>query len=336
MTTSVASSPGGELVTVIVPLYNGAVTIGATLASVRAQTWRNIEIIVVDDGSTDQSPAIVETHAAADPRVRLLRQANAGVAAARNAGAAAANGAFIAPIDADDLWAPDKIALQMRAMQEGGEGVGLVYTWYVEIDAEDRVISSHHHPDNEGWVLGALCRTNFVGNGSSSLIRLSAFNDVGGYDPSLRARKAQGCEDLLLCLKVAERYEFRVIRSALTGYRINSATMSNDVNQMHRSCKLVLDQFRASHPQYSRDIDAHMSQVVGWLFAKALVLGRLNQAAELFRVMLKGDAQAALTTLAKTIPIAIRARAARWAKSRFRPLADSMTTRRPRFLAQWQ
>ena len=132
-------APAELLVSVVVPAYNAGATIDATLDSVRAQSYRHLEILVVDDGSSDDTAARVERHAAADPRVRLLRQPNAGVAAARNLGLRAARGAYVAPIDADDLWHPHKVERQVRMLEHGPPALGMVYTWYAVIDAEGRV-----------------------------------------------------------------------------------------------------------------------------------------------------------------------------------------------------
>src|SRR5579863_7666011 len=94
-----------ELVTVVIPAYNAAHTIDETLRSARYQTHRNLEILVVDDGSKDATPEVVARHAVIDARIRLIVQENAGVAAARNRGIAEAKSDLIAPLDADDLWA---------------------------------------------------------------------------------------------------------------------------------------------------------------------------------------------------------------------------------------
>jgi glycosyltransferase involved in cell wall biosynthesis len=122
------------LVGVVVPAYNAAGTLDETLRSVRAQTHRALEIIVVDDGSLDDTAAIAQRHAAEDERVLVLRQANAGVAAARNVGWQTSQADLIAFIDADDLWAPTKIERQLEALNEGGPQVGLVYCWTARID----------------------------------------------------------------------------------------------------------------------------------------------------------------------------------------------------------
>ena len=105
---------GSVSVGVIVPMFNAERTIEATLESVCGQTHRALDIVVIDDGSTDASPSIVAAHADRDPRIRLVQQPNLGVAAARNLGAASTDAEFLAFIDADDLWAPSKIALQLQ------------------------------------------------------------------------------------------------------------------------------------------------------------------------------------------------------------------------------
>ena len=270
-----------SLVSVIVPLFDSAATVERTLASVSAQTWADLEIIVVDDGSTDDGPDLVQAAAAADPRIRLVRQPNAGVAAARNAGAAQAAGDFLAFVDADDLWAPEKIELQMAAMAASGPDVGLVYTWSALIDAADRIYSLEHRPDAEGRIFRDLCRANLVGNGSSPLIRRAAFESVGGYDPSLRDRGAQGCEDLMIYLRLAEMFEFRVVRRHLTGYRVTVGNMSSNALRMLRSCEFTLEAFRDRHPECAAEFDAHRRDMVYWLLVRALTTGPISNAVEL-------------------------------------------------------
>ena len=107
------------LVGVVVPMWNAAETIDATLAVLSAQAYKNLDVVIVDDGSTDNSPAIAHSWVRKDPRFRLLRQSNLGVAAARNLGAANTTAAYLAFIDADDLWGPEKIDAQMLAIASG-------------------------------------------------------------------------------------------------------------------------------------------------------------------------------------------------------------------------
>ena len=134
------TATSNELVSVIVPVLNGGTHIREALESAIAQSYQNLEIIVVDDGSTDLTPSIVKELAERDNRVRLVRKSNGGVASARNLGIRHARGTLIAPFDADDLWHPDKIARQVRAIIAGGSAVGLVYTWSSIIDDTSRII----------------------------------------------------------------------------------------------------------------------------------------------------------------------------------------------------
>ena len=119
------------LVSVIVPVYNGERFISRTLASVQAQIYSPIEIIVIDDGSTDRTASLVEAEAGRDSRIRLFRSKNLGVAAARNRGIAEARGHLIAPLDADDLWHPQKLAREAGLLQASKPSVGVVYCWSI-------------------------------------------------------------------------------------------------------------------------------------------------------------------------------------------------------------
>ena len=159
----------GDLVSVVIPAHNAAATIGETLLSVRSQTHRMLEILVIDDGSTDGTADIVRAHAALDSRIRLVQLKNGGVAAARNRGIEEAAAGLVAFVDADDLWAPHKIEKQIAALRKEGPSVALVYTWWARIDAASR-ITTRCGPTEAGDVLERLCLDNFVGNGSSILV----------------------------------------------------------------------------------------------------------------------------------------------------------------------
>lgn len=272
-----------ETVGVVVPMYNSERTIAATLASICAQTYRRLDIVVADDGSTDGSAAIVEGWRRRDPRVRLVRQSNAGVAAARNAGAAATPAQFLAFVDADDIWAPTKIEYQLAALREGGASAGLAYCWYASIDQCDRVVSFGPQPLIEGRAVRALCSANWIGNGSSLLLRREAFERVGGYEPGLRARRAQGAEDLLMCLRVAEITEFRVVPRYLVGYRMLPDSMSTDSVQMFRSTEIVLQEFLAKYPDHADELDGHLQDSRTWFAYRAGRSGRIAAALLLLR-----------------------------------------------------
>jgi glycosyltransferase involved in cell wall biosynthesis len=267
-----------DMVGVVVPMLNAERTIAATLDSICRQTYRKLDIVVVDDGSTDSSVAIADGKIRQDRRVRLIRQPNAGVAAARNAGAAATAAAYLAFIDADDLWSPTKIEFQLDALRRGGPTVGLAYCWFASIDQHDRVVSFGPQPLVAGDAMKSLCAANWIGNGSSLLIRRGAFEKAGGYDPTLRTRRAQGAEDLLMCFRIAEHAGFAVVPRYLVGYRATPGNMSSDSLQMFRSTQLVLAEYRRKYPEHARDIARHLQAARHWFAYRAAATRRRHDA----------------------------------------------------------
>lgn len=227
------------LVSVIIPAYNAEPTLAETLRSAAAQTYPNLEILIVDDGSTDRTAEIADVFCRADPRARLLRKANGGVASARNFGIAEAAGEWIAPLDADDLWHPSKIAKQVSAALAARERPGFVYCWYHHIDEDGRVFASGTRRIIEGRAFAQLAYLNPVENGSALLILREAAERAGGYDSSLRARGGEGCEDQMIQLKIARDYPVAAVPEHLVGYRVHDRSMSRDSDQMLRSWQLV-------------------------------------------------------------------------------------------------
>jgi glycosyltransferase involved in cell wall biosynthesis len=232
----------------VIPAYNAAATIESTLASVTAQTHRNLEINVVDDGSVDQTAALVARLAERDPRIRLLRKANAGLAAARNTGIEHANGDFIAPVDADDIWHPTKIEKQLAVMERNDRNVGAVYCWARAIDDAGQILFDLKTSDFRGEVFAPLIFWNFVQSGSLLFRRRLAI-DVGGYDTTLSSRGASMCEDLKFNLDLAECCDFDLVPEFLTGYTLRQGSMSTDTSAMLRSRAVVVDGARARHPE---------------------------------------------------------------------------------------
>ena len=228
------------LVSVIVPAYNAKTYIAHTLNSVISQTYKNIEVIVVDDGSCDGTAQIVETIAQRDARITLLHQSNSGVAAARNLAIQKSRGEYIATIDADDIWYPQKIEKQVHCMLHAEPGTGLVYAWSVLIDERGLLTGGFITSDIEGDVFPLLIFSNFIGNSSAPLIRRVCFDQVGGYSPRLFKLNAQGCEDRDIYLRIAESYKFRVVKEFLVGYRKVNSSMSINYRSMENSNYIVI------------------------------------------------------------------------------------------------
>jgi glycosyltransferase involved in cell wall biosynthesis len=300
-----------DLVTVIIPAFNAARTIDETLRSVRSQTHRRLEILVVDDGSVDATAEIVRSHAAEDRRIRLIQQPNLGVAAARNRAIAEATSDYVAPIDADDLWRPDKIEKQLARLHRDGETVALVYAWCAVIEENSRIVVAVPGPTHTGNVVHEILAGNFPGNGSTVLMRKAAVIEAGGYDPSLRARSAQGVEDWQLYFRIATRHEFSVVPEYLTGYRKTAAGMSADLLQMLRSRDLLAEEMRNRYPEYTAEIKDARLYFLSYQYRHALTtrrgVGALMVAALLIRQdPLMGAKEAFL------IPLRALARLAWW------------------------
>jgi glycosyltransferase involved in cell wall biosynthesis len=225
------------LVSVIVPVRNGERFVGRTLESALSQTYRLLEVVVVDDGSTDQTGAILEAAAARDSRLRFLRGTHAGAPTARNLAISQARGDLIAPLDADDLWHPEKIARQVELMRASSPKVGVVYCWTVDIDENDVIIPPIRDKCTvQGNVVTELvARNNFLESASVPLIRRSYLDAIGGYDPSL----AIGSEDWKLNLALADICEFAVVPVHLVGYRQSDSNMSKNTRAMEQSIDIV-------------------------------------------------------------------------------------------------
>jgi glycosyltransferase involved in cell wall biosynthesis len=241
------------LISIIVPVRDGEAFIGDTLQSALGQTYRNTELIIVDDGSRDRTRAIVDQWAERDPRVRVLTQPNRGVAAARNRALAAARGQFIAPLDADDLWDPSKIERQMRRMIEAGDETGMVYCWWVSIGADGSLLDCSPQWRFEGAGGDIMLQVNYTGNGSVPLYRRRCLEEIGGYDEKLSGT-SEGCDDWDIALKVTERWSVAVAPAALVAYRKHPNTVSSRPDRMWQSYAQVMAGVRRRRPDLAAQL----------------------------------------------------------------------------------
>jgi len=236
------------LVSIVVPAYNAQQYIGPTLQSLIRQSYPHLEIIVIDDGSCDRTAEIVKSAMIKDTRIKLLQQSNCGVAAARNLAIQQSRGSFIAPVDADDICFPDKIAKLLDGLQKAGTRAGLAYSWYVTINQQGNLIGKSRRFEFDGEIFEYLLFSNFIGNASSVLIRKNCFDAVGLYETSFFLQKAQGCEDYDMHLRIAEKFECKLIREFLTGYRKTGHSMSDNYKAMERSRELVFRNQKIRNP----------------------------------------------------------------------------------------
>jgi glycosyltransferase involved in cell wall biosynthesis len=239
--TSVRPRQARPKVSVVIPAFNAADTLEETLRSAANQTLKDIEIIVVNDGSTDQTEALALGYSQTDQRIRVISKTNGGVASARNLGIVQSNTDYVAFLDADDLWHPTKLQKQLSVLEQGGHDMALVYAAYRVLDKNGRVLGTATCFNFEGWVLFQHFHRNFIGNGSNFLIKRSALLEIGGFTTRLRERGAEGCEDLLLQLRLAGRYQFGSVPECLVGYRKYRGNMSSNTQQMRISLLTALE-----------------------------------------------------------------------------------------------
>ena len=181
-------SPAGSrqehpLVSVVIPTRNRASLLSRAIASVQRQTYRDLEIIVVDDASDNEISELVASFD--DPRIRSFRhELNRGASAARNTGIEHALGEYIAFLDDDDEWLPTKLAKQVRLIQEAPPEVGLVYCWMDHFDPQGRLVYKTH-PTLRGYVFGQVLDRPRLGGCPTLLVRRRVFDSVGGFDEDL-------------------------------------------------------------------------------------------------------------------------------------------------------
>ncbi|MBE9030713.1 glycosyltransferase family 2 protein [filamentous cyanobacterium LEGE 11480] len=225
-------------VSVIVPVYNAESFLAATIHSILQQTYKDFEIIAVDDGSTDRSAAILTDLAQTDSRLRVIQQPHQGVAIARNTAIAAARGTLVAPIDADDLWHPEFLAAHIHRHNQTPR-ITVSYCWSLDIDHQNQWSGGFQAAPIQGWVHNTMLCHYFLGNGSCSLIKRSALLAIDGYRsqfaPYSLAPPGMGqavCEDWDLYLRLAEQYQFGVVSQFLVGYRKHPLSASQQVQRM--------------------------------------------------------------------------------------------------------
>ncbi len=243
-------------VSVVIPLYQTEAYIGAALASAVAQSYRDIEIIVVDDGSRDAGPQIARSWP--DPRVRVVTQENRGLAGARNTGIRHATGEFVALLDADDIWEPAKLAKHVAHFDaDPALDVSFSDSRLIDGNGEDLgLIQSPLSPDVSA--VNIFCR-NPVGNGSAPVLRRSALDRIAfederlgrtcWFDESFRQSEDVEC---WMRLKVIGDCRFGRVPEALTLYRVNSGGLSANIDAQLATWR----RFRDKVATYAPDVIA--------------------------------------------------------------------------------
>jgi len=246
--TSASQEPDIPLVSVIIPTYNRAAYIADAIRSVQAQTYAKVQIIVADDGSTDDTAAVVSEFG---DSVAYLRLAHRGQpAATRNSGLSKATGDFIAFLDSDDLFLPGRLAKQVSALAAHGDA-GLAYSDGYFFREDPETPTGHvldGMPTPTGDALADLLRGNFL-TSPVVLIRRSCLDSVGLFDerPEFFA-----VEDYDLWLRIAARFPFIHVPGDVAAIRRHGGSISRDVAALRMGTLRVLAKLETTHPQLVR------------------------------------------------------------------------------------
>jgi hypothetical protein len=244
------------LVSVIIPVYQSAATVAESLQSVIDQTYSHLEILVVDDGSMDQSISICEQFD--DSRIRILHQQNRGLAGARNTGIRQAQGEFLGFLDSDDLWLPTKVERHVAHLQARPE-VGVSFSRSGFIDESSKPIGIYQMPKLQDITPEIVFCRNPIGNGSAVVIRRDVFaairfeaNLYGEVEDFFFDDSFRQSEDIECWLRIALQTQWRIegIPEALTLYRISDGGLSANLMKQYASWERVLLKTKASHPDF--------------------------------------------------------------------------------------
>jgi glycosyltransferase involved in cell wall biosynthesis len=253
-----------ELVSVVIPTYNHARYVGDAVESALAQTNCRVEVIVVNDGSTDDTREVLAPYG---DRIRAVHQKNGGLSAARNTGIRVATGEWVSFLDSDDFWHPQKTERQLAAVANSPD-VGVIGSNNGADMPEELPIDA---PICELTLRDFLCRTPITA--SSTMVRRKCLEQVGGFDPELRS-----AEDRDMWLRLAARFRVQQVDLKCWHYRVHPEQMSKNPDRMYQNYRRMLDKFFAEHPEH-RGLAA---LGYGYLFLDAALAyadaGRMNLA----------------------------------------------------------
>ena len=240
------------LVSVVIPIYNTEKYVAEALKSVLQQTYTNIEILCVDDGGQDDSYDIVKRHD--DPRIRVIRQTNRGLSGARNTGIAHARGEFVALLDADDFWHPQKIAAHVAHLRVNPR-VGCSYSPSIFVDEQSNEVGLGQTPRLTDITRKHIFCRNPIGNGSAPVFRKAVLEQIAFYR---NRRKMYFDEDLrqsedIECwtrIALSTNWRFEGISSPYTYYRINMGGLSANLDKQLNSWKEAMKNLRKHHEAF--------------------------------------------------------------------------------------
>jgi glycosyltransferase involved in cell wall biosynthesis len=275
----------GPLVSVIIPCYNAARYVAEAVASALAQTYQPLEVILINDGSTDDTEEVLLPYVG---KIRYFYQPNRGLSATRNRAIALARGELIAFLDADDVWLPEKLERQVDRLTQNPRA-GLVHANFLKLYADTGIRAPRKPPD----ITDGRCYTRLVlGNillVSSVVLRRECLDRVGVFDENIPRRT---CEDYDLWLRIARYFEFAYIPEALMLYRRHAGNMSNNTRAMLGDELYVVQKALNTDPSLAAQVgkQALHRRLAGLLFTLGYLCfndGDLTEAGLYFRQALR-------------------------------------------------
>ena len=240
-------------VSVVLPTYNRAQELPRAIRSVLEQTWKSLELVVVDDGSTDDTEQVVREFD--DPRIRYIRhETNRGGSAARNTGGRASSHPFVAFQDSDDEWLADKLQRQMELFLEAPPEVGVVFCGYLRMrdDGEPEYFPPRHLPSREGRIHRALLHGSFLGT-PTIVARRSCLDEVGWFDEELPR-----FQDWELMIRLSERWSVRLIDEPLVRAYFAAGNITDGHSaSLEEAERHILDKHRETFRKAGDDVLAY-------------------------------------------------------------------------------
>ncbi|WP_341529398.1 glycosyltransferase family 2 protein [Nostoc sp. UHCC 0302] len=242
-------------VSVIIPVYGVEKYIATTLQSVLGQTYKNFELLIIDDASPDKSAEICEQFI--DSRIKIIHQANRGLAGARNTGIRHAQGEYLAFLDGDDLWLPDKLEKHIAHL-ENSTNVGVSFSRSAFIDQDGKALGTYQMPKLKQITTPYLLTCNPVGNGSAAVIKKEVFaaikfqdNLYGTIEDYYFDEHFRQSEDLECWIRISIKTNWQIegIPEALTLYRVNSEGLSANLLKQLDSWEKVIEKTRSYAPE---------------------------------------------------------------------------------------
>lgn len=265
-------------ISVVIPAHDADRYISDAVSSVLDQTYQDFEVMIVDDGSTDRTPELISAFAA-NSRVRHIRQQNLGPSAARNTGIRASRGSFIAFLDADDFWQPDKLEAQLTIF-ESHPHVGVVYSDFAVLDdSGQHVQRTWRRPVPRGSLTADLMFGNVIAGSSSSVIlRKECIESVGGFDQNLWV-----CEDQDLWRRLSMVCEFYFLEAVHVLVREHRLHLQGDPAKLLEGKLLYLDRMKSDTPTELRHFLPQAAYETYWDMARLSI--RSGRARTAFRLL---------------------------------------------------